>query len=401
MSRALLALALLAFGGHSAAAAANANATYTCSVNMTTSSATLGCGCDQRDGTGYDKDAEAWTKPAVPCELGDCGCHPKCYDCPGTYKYVYQSSFQVWQYTFFFLFVVAFGCLSKTFVDYVKAQKKRGLKNGGAGASAIDRFFGFPVKVQLWVLMLSWAATLGRLIWLNSPRNSTVGPYGAEPIFFYLSQTAIGFFIRVPEVMYFGAAILLGLVFKETVDKSKNMGQKGPDLSANKKGVISVVVLFALSFPGALMEPENIINIAGYMVLMLYCIFCSGLLVMYGRSLGKMIHGSGTRNSSEEKKKKMIKTAKTILFQVRLLSISCFGLFIGMAFNIMVQNTPWDHMIFWAELHFSEWVCPMTIAYSLKQGSKGKSNPNVRRESAASSAGSSAAGNKVAPAATP
>ena len=47
--------------------------------------------------------AKTWSKPPVACALGDCTCHPKCYDCPGTYKYVYKSAFQAFQYGNFFL----------------------------------------------------------------------------------------------------------------------------------------------------------------------------------------------------------------------------------------------------------------------------------------------------------
>ena len=374
MPRALptVALALMAFVGHAAASAAGNGTTYTCSVNMETSSAEWGCGCDERDGTGYDKDAKTWSKPAVPCKLGDCKCHPQCYDCPGTYEHVYKSAFQVWQYSLFVLFFVAFVLVTKVFFDYVRAQRKRGLKNR-AQASAIDRFCGFKVKVQLWVLLLSWIACLGRLMWLNSPRNSDIGPYGAQAMAFYMSQTNIAFMLKLPEVLFMGGAILLGLVFKETVDRSKNMGQGGEQkVSTNQKGIIAVVVLFVLTIPGALTEPEHVLNLVGNLAFILYALGCCGLLINYGRALGKMIRGSGGD--------KMVKTAKTILLQVKLLSLCCFGVFFSLVFNIFVQNVPWDHMIFWSWVHLSEWICPMTIAYSLRQTKKG--NANVAKSSA-------------------
>ena len=235
-----------------------------------------------------------------------------------------------------------------------------------------DRLCGFKVKPQLWCLILSWWGCFFRLLWLNSPRNETIGKNGAQAMLFYMGQTGIDFMLKLPQIMLMGAAILLGLVFKETVDKSKNMGQGEAKLGANQKGVIAVVVLFALTIPGGLTAPENVLNLVGNLAFILYALGCCGLLINYGRALGKMIRGSGGD--------KMVKTAKTILLQVKLLSLCCFGVFFSLVFNIFVQNVPWDHMIFWSWVHLSEWICPMTIAYSLRQTKKG--NANVAKSSA-------------------
>ena len=88
-----------------------------------------------------------------------------------------------------------------------------------------------------------------------------------------------------------------------------------------------------------------------------------------------MIHGSGGE--------KMVKTAKTILFQGKLLSLCCFNIFFAILFNIFNQVSPWDHWVFWMWVHLAEWICPMTIAYSLQQPRKGKANANVKASSVA------------------
>lgn len=191
---------------------------------------------------------------------------------------------------------------------------------------------------------------------------------------FALNQTAIGFMLKLPMIMLMGSAILLGLVFKETVDKSKNMGQGEAKMGANTKGFAAVIVLFILTIPGGLQPAEHILNVIGNGIFMLYALACIALLVMYGRALGKMIHGSGGE--------KMIKTAKTIMFQVKLLSTVAFNIIFAILFNMFRQVTVWDHQIFWYWLHLAEWGAPMVITYSLRQ-TKGKKNPNVKTSTVA------------------